>query len=402
MTSTAPPAFPFAPGPRGTVPPEYERLLAEDPVAEVRLADGSRIWLVTRHEDVRTVFDDGRFSRHRAATLPGSGFGRSQGSGIVDLDPPEHGRLRGPVAAAFGASRLARFAPRVAAAAEAVLERLPAGDGTVDLVDAYTAPFAGRVTCEFLGLPGNRWQHVTSDVELLLLPRGATEDVLEEARGRLGRVLDELLATRRAEPGDSVTDALLGADGPGSGAEELTDDDRRLLLHGLIISGFITIRDLLARHLFGVLSSPGLAARLRDDPSVLPLAVQELLRYYPSSNDGLLRVATEDVVLSGRRVATGDAVLPLVSAASRDPDVFTDPQVLDIDRVTGRSIAFGAGQHACPATGLAVTELAVGIGRLLAAFPHIALAVRPDEVKHSSELLPLGIRSLPVVPGPRR
>ncbi|MEV8474117.1 cytochrome P450 [Streptomyces sp. NPDC051173] len=395
MTATAPPAFPFPPGPRGTVPPEYARLLAEDPVAEVCLADGSRIWLVTRHEDVRTVLDGGRFSRHRAATLPGSGFGRSQGSGIVDLDPPEHGRLRGPVAAAFGAARTARFAHRIEAAAGEILDRLPAGAGTVDLVEAYTAPFAGRVTCEFLGLPGDRWQEVTSDVELLLLPRGATEGALKEARGRLGQVLDELLAARRAEPGDSVTDTLLGA-------EELTDDDRRPLLHGLIISGFITIRDLLARHLFGVLSSPGLAARLRDDPAVLPSAVQELLRYYPSSHDGLLRVATEDVVLSGRRIAAGDAVLPLVSAASRDPAVFTDPDVLDIGRVADRGIAFGAGQHACPATGLAVTELTVGIGRLLAAFPRLALAVRPDEVEHSSELLPLGIRSLPVVPGPRR
>ncbi|MGW2185009.1 cytochrome P450 [Streptomyces sp. NPDC001719] len=394
MTSAAPPAFPFPPGPGGTVPPEYARLLTDDPVAEVRLADGSRIWLVTRHEDVRTVLTDGRFSRHRAAMLPGSGFGRSQGSGIVDLDPPEHGRLRGPVVAAFGASRTARFAPRIEAAAEAALDRLPAGSGTVDLVAAYTAPFAGRVTAEFLGLPGDRWQDVTSDVELLLLPRGATEQALKEARGRLGQVLDELLAARRAEPGDSVTDTLLDA-------EELTDDDRRLLLHGLIISGFITIRDLLARHLFGVLSSPGLAARLREDPSVLPSAVQELLRYYPSSNDGLLRVATKDVVLSGRRVAAGDAVLPLVSAASRDPEVFADPHVLDIDRVADRGIAFGAGQHACPATGLAVTELTVGIGRLLAVFPRIALAVPPEEVEHSSELLPLGVRSLPVVPGPR-
>ncbi|WKU48927.1 cytochrome P450 [Streptomyces sp. VNUA116] len=400
MTPRVPPLFPFPPGPLGTVPPLFGRLLAEDPVPEVRLADGARIRLAMRHEDVRTVLADDRFSRHRAALLPGRGFGRSQGSGIVDLDPPEHARLRGPVAAAFGAERAERFAPRIEEIADDVLAGLPAGTGTVDLVTAYTAPFAGRVTCELLGLPGDRWRAVTSDVELLLLPRGAAEEDLAAARDRLGKALDELLAACRAAPGDSVAHALL-ATGPQDGAAPLTDEDRKLLLHGLIISGFVTIRDLLARHLFGVLSSPGLAARLAGDPALVPVAVWELLRFYPSTHDGLLRVATEDVVLSGSRIAAGEAVLPLVAAASRDPEVFPDPDVLDIARIADRAIAFGAGRHACPAAGLAVAELTAGVARLLAAFPGIAPAVPPEEIEHSSELLPLAVRSLPVVLGPR-
>ncbi|MGK5547677.1 cytochrome P450 [Streptomyces sp. URMC 127] len=400
MTSRVPPLFPFPPGPLGTVPPAFDRLLAEDPVPEVRLADGARIRLVTRHEDVRTVLADDRFSRHRAALLPGRGFGRSQGSGIVDLDPPAHARLRGPVAAAFGAERAARSVPRIEEIAGDVLAGLPAGDVTVDLVTAYTAPFAGRVTCELLGLPGDRWQAVTSDVELLLLPRGAAEEDLAAARDRLGKALGDLLAACRAAPGDSVAHVLLAA-GPQDGAGSLTDEDRKLLLHGLVISGFVTIRDLLARHLFGVLSSPGLAARLAGDPALVPVAVWELLRFYPSTHDGLLRVATEDVMLSGGRVAAGEAVLPLVAAACRDPEAFPGPGVLDVGRIADRSLVFGAGRHACPAADLAVAELTVGIARLLSAFPGTALAVPPEAVEHSSELLPLAVRSLPVVLGPR-
>ncbi|MFC5725030.1 cytochrome P450 [Streptomyces gamaensis] len=389
--------FPFPPGPRGTVPPRYARLLADEPVSEVTLADGTTIRLVTRYEDVRTVLSSERFSRYRAAVLPGTGLGRSQGTGLVDLDPPAHTRLRDPVAAAFAPGRTARLRPRIEAVADGILDALPAGDGPVDLVGGYTAPFAGRVVCELLGLPGEQWRQFTGGAETLLTP-GLPEARARAARLRLRDALLELLTARRETPGDDVASVLLSDGG------QLTDDERVLLLHGLIVSGFIGVRDLLARHLFALLAEPALLARLVREPAAIPAAVGELLRYYPSSNDGLLRVATEDVVLSGTLVPAGAPVLPLVSAASRDPGVFDRPDVLDIDRPPGpgHGLAFGAGRHACPAADLAVTELSVGVGRLLAAFPALRLAVAADEVEHSSALLPLGIPALPVVPGPRR
>jgi cytochrome P450 len=396
--------FPFAPGPRGTVPPEYSRLLASQPVSKVRLIDGTEIWLVTRHQDVQIVLSRSQFSRHRAATLPGVGFGRSQGNGIVDLDPPEHTRLRKPVAAAFNSARVLRWRPRIEAIAEEILSDLATNADTVDLVSDYAAPFAAHVTCELLGIAASQRKQITSDVELLLLPQGQQAATLEAAHNRIREALTELLATRRAAPGDDVTTTLLGLDpeeaeartGEAAGSA-LDDSDRIILLHGLIMSGFIGVRDMLARQLFGVLSTPDLRARLRVDPDTVPSAVEELLRYYPSSNDGLLRVATEDVVLSGTRIPAGAPVLPLVSAASRDPAVFLRPDVVDIDRTADRGIAFGGGRHACPAADLARIELTVGLSRLLRAFPEIALAIQPDDVEHNSDLLPVGIRALPVV-----
>jgi cytochrome P450 len=397
--------FPFPPGPRGGVPAEYAELAATQPVARVPLADGTHIWLVTRYADVSRVLTDPVFSRRRAAALPGVGLGRSQGNGIIDLDGPEHDRLRAPIAAAFGPSRVSRWRGRIAAIlAEELgnLERTVPPSGVADLVADYSAPLAGRVTCEFLGFPADEWRQLAADVELQLVAQDHPRGDVERAQLRVEETISALLRERRERPADDVASTLLAAgDGAGPGqvpgtGTALDDGERLGLLQGLIVSGYIGVRSLLARHLFAVLSAPPLLGRLLHDPAAVPAAVEELLRCYPSSNDGLLRVATRDVELGGTRIKDGDAVLPLVSAACRDQEYFPDPDQVDIDRVADRSLSFGAGPHACPADDLARTMLAAGIGGLLARFPEVRLAVPADDVQHTSDLLPLGVRSLPV------
>ncbi|MFF1509654.1 cytochrome P450 [Streptomyces sp. NPDC058326] len=388
--------FPYPAGPGGTVPPQYARLLTQEPVSRVRLADGTAIWLVTRDADVRTVLTDPVFSRAGAAALPGTGFGRSQGTGIVDLDPPRHTAFRNPVAAAFSAERTARRRPRVEETARRLAASLRDAPGPVDLVADYTAPFAGRVVCELLGFDGDRWPEITGDVQTLLLSGGAEGPEQEASRTRLATAFTGLLDERRSRDGDDVAGVLLGLDEPDAEGGKLTDQERIVLLHGLVISGFVGVRDLLARHLFAVLADTGVRDRLVRRPELIPGAVAELLRFYPSSNDGLLRTVTEDVELSGVRIPAGAAVLPLVSAACRDPRVLDRPGELDIERPRTTALAFGAGPHRCPATDLVLVEHAAGIGALLAAHPHIELAVEPGDVKHTSELLPLGVATLPV------
>ncbi|MFB7474704.1 cytochrome P450 [Kitasatospora sp. NPDC056184] len=389
-------AFPYPAGPGGTVPPQYARLLVEDPVSRVRLADGEHIWLVTRDADVRTVLTDPAFSRYQAAVLPGRGFGRGQGAGIVDLDPPRHTALRAPIAAGFAPERVARWSPRITAIADELLAGLAGATGPVDLVADYTAPFAGRVICELLGFDGASWPRITGDIEALLLAGGAEDERTEACRARLGEAFAELLAARRERPADDVATVLLGLDEPASGGQHLTDEQRTTLLHGLVISGFIGVRDLLARHLFAVLAEPKHRERLAAEPELVPRAVAELLRYYPSSNDGLLRLATRDVELSGVLVPAGAAVLPLVSAACRDPRTVDRPDILDLDRDPVPNPGFGAGPHHCPALDLAVVQLTTGLGRLLAHHPDVTLAVPAGEVRHTADLLPLGVAALPV------
>ncbi|GAA0911556.1 cytochrome P450 [Streptomyces thermoalcalitolerans] len=396
MSAAAGEVFPYSAGPGGTVPPQYARLLAEEPVSRARLADGGVVWLITRDADVRTVLTDPVFSRARAAALPGTGLGRGQGTGIVDLDPPRHTVFRAPVAAAFSAGRTARWRPRIEEVAAQVAASLRDVPEPVDLVGSYTAPFAGRVVCELLGFDGDRWREITGDVETLLMSGGAGGPEQEACRSRLEKAFTGLLEERRARDGDDVAGVLLGLDTPDAGGGKLTDEERVLLLHGLVVSGFIGVRDLLARHLYGVLADSGIRDRLVRRPELIPGAVAELLRFYPSSNDGLLRMATEDVELSGVRIPAGAAVLPLVSAACRDPRVVDRPDELDIERPQTPTLAFGAGPHRCPATDLVLVQHAAGIGKLLEAHPRIGLAVAPDEVVHTSRLLPLGVAALPV------
>jgi cytochrome P450 len=370
MSAAAGDVFPYPAGPGGTVPPQYGRLLAEDPVSRVRLADGGELYLVTRDSDVRTVLTDPVFSRYAAAVLPGKGFGRGQGTGIVDLDPPQHTVLRSPIVSAFGPGRVARWRPRIEAIAGELLSGLGDEPGPVDLVSSYTAPFAGRVVVELLGFEGARWQRVTGDVETLLTSGGAESPEADACRDRLGDAFTTLLKERDREPGDDVATVLLGHDDPEAGGGALTEAQRVTLLHGLVISGYIGIRDLLARHLYGVLTTPGFRDRLVAQPELVPGAVVELLRFYPSSNDGLLRLATRDV---------------------------ERPDQLLVDRARTPTLAFGAGPHQCPAADLATVQLATGIGRLLAAYPGARLAVPAEDVEHTSRLLPLGVTELPVL-----
>jgi cytochrome P450 len=347
------------------------------------------------------VLSDPVFSRYAAAVLPGKGFGRGQGTGIVDLDPPEHTVLRNPVVAAFGPARVARWRPRIERIAEELLSGLGDAPGPVDLVRSYTAPFAGRVVVELLGFEGARWPAITGDVETLLMAGGVESPETDACRDRLGDAFATLLKERNREPADDVATVLLGHHDPEAGGAALNDGQRTTLLHGLVISGYIGIRDLLARHLYGVLTTPGFKDELVARPELLPGAVTELLRFYPSSNDGLLRLATRDVELSGITVPAGSAVLPLVSAACRDPRVVDRPDELLVDRAPTPTLAFGAGAHQCPAADLARVQLTTGIGRLLAAHPGAELAVPAQDVAHTSQLLPLGVAELPVLLRPQ-
>lgn len=401
--------FPWSPGPGGTPPPRFAQLRERDPLARVALADGTPIWLATRYEDVVRVLTDPVFSRYQAATMPGTGLGRGQGNGIVDLDEPAHARVRAPIVAAFDVARVMRWRGRIEAIAAEALDVLatladaaapagdePAVDAGVDLVAGYTEPLAGRVICELLGVSGEGWRRLTADVETQVMAASLPAEQVAQARERITATLTQLLRRAREHPGDDVASTLLTT----AGGPDLSDAERLTLMQGLVMSGFIGVRDLLARHLFAVLTDPGLAARLRDDPAAVPAAVEELLRYYPSSNDGLLRMATEDVVLGGVELPAGTPVLPLISAASRDPRHFPGPDRVDVDRPDAdheRSVAFGAGPHACPAADFARTELRIGLSALLSRFPDVRLAVPATSVRHSSDLIPLGIPELSVV-----
>jgi cytochrome P450 len=400
--------FPFPAGALGTAPVEFAQLRASTPVARVRLADGTEISLVTRYADVVTVLTDERFSRQAAAALAGSGFGRSQRTGLLDLDPPAHAALREPLDRALRKEQVHSWLPALDKAVREQVAELAGSAQPADLVADFARPLAGRVTCELVGLGAAAWPAVADQIDRMLSADSSAAEVAG-ARTELAAVLAELVDKRRADPQHDIASVLLTGgpnqppgqplgQSPGQPPHRppgLVDADARLVLFGLLISGYVGNRNALARHLFALLAA-GQLADLGDQPALAGTAVEELLRCYPSGNDGLLRVVLAPVQLSGVRLLPGDVVMPLVAAAGRDPEVFDRPDELDLRRNPNPHLSLGLGTHGCPGHHLVRALFARTLVQLAQSLPGLRLAVPADRVEHTTDLLPLGLRALPV------
>lgn len=383
--------FPFPVGARGVIPAEFDVLRATEPVAAARLADGMVVHLVTRYPDVVTVLSDHRFSRARAAELPGIGFGRAQRTGVLDLDPPEHATLRSPLDRALSEERVRQWQPTLAKAAREQLAAFMAHPRPADFVREFTRPFAARTICELTGLDAAAAAGIADRIDTFL--GGDNPAARSAAAAGVHAALDQLIRDRRARPADDITSILLDE---AAAAPGLTGSDAHTVLFGLLISGYVGNRNALARHVFALISEADPGATLASVITDADTVVDELLRRYPSGNDGLLRVVTEPVELSGTLLPAGAVVMPLIGAANHDPEVFDDPGVLCPKRGQNPHLSFGRGTHACPGDHLARAIMRTVLGEIAVTLPGLGLAIPPDDVRHTSDLLPLGIESLPV------
>jgi cytochrome P450 len=376
----------------------FARLRESRPVAPVRMPGYGRAWIVTRYADVRTVLTDARLAKdvHR---WPGGGRSRpSEATGVyahmLHADPPDHTRLRRLVQKAF-TPRRAALRPRAEEIAAGLLDEMAAAPGDVtDLLGAYARPLPIAVLCELLAIP-------EADRAWIAVTVAAYDD--REQHDRLERELAayfaELIAARRSVPGDDLVSALVlpsdnaGADG---GADGLTDNELVSTVFLLVMAGFDTTVNLIASGALALLAHPGEKTRLRRDPSLLPAAVEELLRFTNPVNHANDRFTTEDVPVGDIVIPAGEWVLPAISSANRDPAQFPDPDRLDLGRDTSGHVAFGHGIHHCLGAPLARMEAEVALGALLARFPRISLAVPPSELRWRPVSLMNGLESLPV------
>lgn len=376
--------FPFPAGALGAIPVEFGKLRSTTGLPTVALTDGMQVRLAIRYSDVVTVLTDDRFSRAAAADLPGIGFGRCQRTGVLDLDPPEHAALRAPLDRALSEDRVRGWHRLLRSAVRDQLVEFAARRRPADLVRGFAAPVAARTICKLVGLGASAGTDVAEHIDDLLATGSA------EAKTALETTLSGLIARRRAEPRDDIASTLL---------LDLTDDDARTVLFGLLISGYVGNRNALARHIFALLSAPGadgVLTSLQVSPDRVGPVVEELLRYYPSGNDGLLRVVRAPVELSGVRLEPGTVVMPLVAAASHDPEVFEHPERLDPDRTPNPHVSLGRGTHACPGDHLVRALFGIVLVELATVLPGLRLAEPAADVRHTSDLLPMGLESLPV------
>jgi cytochrome P450 len=374
----------------------FARLRQSRPVAPVRVPDYGRGWIVTRYADVRTVLTDPRLAKdvHR---WPGGGRSRpSEATGVnahmLHVDPPDHTRLRRLVQKVF-TPRRAALRPRAEEIAAGLLEEMAGARGDVtDLLGVYARPLPIAVLCELLGIPVADRAHIA--VTVAAYDEHAQHQRVER---ELAAYFTELIAARRAEPGDDLVSALAAArDGAGGAADGLTGNELLSTVFLLVMAGFDTTVNLIASGTLALLTHPGEQARLRQDPSLLPAAVEELLRFTSPVNHANDRFTTEDVPVGDVVIPAGEWVFPAISSANRDPAQFPGPDDLDLGRDTSGHVAFGHGIHHCLGAPLARMEAEVALGALLARFPRISLAVPPHELRWRPVSLMNGLESLPV------
>ncbi|MGW3968832.1 cytochrome P450 [Streptomyces ardesiacus] len=379
--------FPMRRGCPFAAPAEYAALRTDDPVARVTLPTKKEAWVVTRYDDVRELLSDPRISADiRRPNFPALGEGEQEAGAkfrpFIRTDAPEHTKYRRMLLPVFTVRRVRAMRPAVQARVDEILDGLLAAGGPVDLVPAYANAVSTSVICELLGIPGENLEFFR-DVTRISGSRHSTAAQVSEALGGLFGLLAEVVAARRREPRDDlisklVTEHLVTG--------EVTTEQLLSTLAITINAGRETTTSMIALSTYLLLDRPELLEELRADPSLMPAAVDEFLRVLSVADSIPLRVAAEDIDLSGRTVPADDGVIALLAGANHDPEQFDDPERVDFHRTDNHHVAFGYGVHQCVGQHLARLELEAALETLIRRVPTLRLAGSGNDVtvKHDS------------------
>lgn len=348
----------------------YERLRRKDPVHYSRLAGG---WVLTRYEDAQAVLID----HHRFSNMQGrSDYG--QDASMLDLDPPDHTRLRSLVSKAFTPRTVAQQEPRVQQIVDELLEAAGEQDH-LDLIEVLAFPLPVIVIAEMIGVPTEdleQFKEWSNAIVLSLEPARSDEQVrrFRRASEELYEYFEGIIAQRREAPKDDLISALLEAENEG---DKLSHLELLATLELLLVAGNETTRNLIGNGMLALLRNPHEMERLREDPSLLDTAIDELLRYdSPVQLDG--RHLLEDVEIGGKQLRAGAQVVAAVGAANRDPVAFSNPGKLDVGRKEKSHISFGRGIHFCLGAPLALLEARIAFSTILKSFSTIRLSAEPE------------------------
>jgi cytochrome P450 len=379
----------------------FARMREEGPVTQVVLPNGDQAWLVTRYGDVRAALTDPRLHKDWAGKLTEPGWVPNEVTGylavhMLNADPPNHTRLRKLVSKAFTARRVAALRPRVEAVTASLLDALEAraraGEGTADLIEAFAFPLPVTVICELLGVPTRDQAEFRQWSNAVVAAEGEAGS-FRAAGAAMYHYFTELVAAKRAQPADDMVSALIEARDSG---DSLDERELIAMLFLLLVAGHETTTNLIASGALALLTNHAELNRLRADPSLLPGAVEELLRYVNPLNHATERFTLEPVEIGGVTIPARQWVLCVVSAANHDPGRFGDPDRLDVARDAGGHMAFGHGIHYCLGAPLARLEGEIAFGALFERFPSLSLAADPSALRWRHSSLIHGLESLPV------
>jgi cytochrome P450 PksS len=390
--------------------PTYAALREQMPLCQRRTGgQGKAIWFLTRHTEVAALLrDHQRFVKdvrntltpdERALAPASPDLLRLLSHHMLNLDPPDHTRLRTLVNKAFTASVVNQMAGRIQGVADSLLDRVQA-NGEMDLIEDFAFRLPMTVIAELLGIPSRdqarfrNWSaaFVTPSVNL---QRGAkkyqkTHRLMEDFTGYMRRAFGQ----RRGNPQADLLTQLLQVEEAG---DRLGEEELFSMMILLIVAGHETTVNLIGNGVLALLRHPEQRALLQQQPALIDAAIDEIIRYDGPVERATMRFAATDVTLEGQTIHRGDAVSLVLAAADRDPAVFVEPDRFDVTRTPNRHLGFGLGIHYCLGAPLARLEGRIALTTLLQRMPHLRLATPAEKLKWRTVPILRGLHHLPVV-----
>jgi len=381
--------------------PEALRGIREKSAIQVTLPSGDTATMVTRYVDVRALFADHRLSRNisrrqRPDVARISADNELFADPNINPDPPDHIRVRGLVTRAFTARRIEALRPVAQQICDEQIDAMIAGPQPADLNEAFAYPVPIRVICGLLGVRPEDRETFRHLVDGFLSVTKVPVEEMQKCREGLWSYLGDMIEAKRANPGDDLVSGLI---------KVRDDDNNRLSEHelqywtqGLLIAGYVTTASQIGASTAVLLHHRELVKEIQADWSLVPTAVEELLRtQIMGSSVGTLRYAVDDIPLSdGSVIKKGTSVLLSEESANTDEEMFPAPFKLDIRRENNHHMTFGAGLHYCAGAALARMELQVATRALLERLPDLRLAVPGEQLPRGLGGFTEGFTEIPV------
>jgi pentalenolactone synthase len=391
VAMTTPLQLPFEQVDPLQVTPQLRELLAQGHIHRVRTEVGDPAWLVTHHPDVRRLLDDDRLGRAHpdpttaARTNESALFGGPLGN--FATEHTDHMRMRALLQPHFTPRHMRDLHPRVEALTARLLDELAAQGPPADLHAMVAVPLPILVICELLGVPYEdrdrfrAWTTAAANTREHVASERGLADLYTYGR--------QLVAVKRREPADDVISRLCGTQG-------VSDDEAAELSMALLFAGHETTVVQIGLSAVLLMGNPEQWQALVDEPALVPKAIEETLRASRRGGGVMPRYARADLEIGGVTVKAGELVLLEIGASNHDPDVFTDPDRVDVNRSSASHLAFGHGARYCLGAPLARIELQTVFTQLVSRYPSMRLAVDVDALTVRPDALAGGLTELPV------